>query len=63
VKRGGVTGRPLQIRAVLGAWACTLLEAALVRDLSWAALGRQYDRDPKTVRAWAIAAINALRTV
>ena len=52
-----------QIRAVLGAWACTLLEAALVWDLSWAALGRQYRCDPKTARAWVIAAIKALRTV
>jgi len=50
-------------RAVLSAWACTLLEAALVRDLSWAALGRHYRCDPKTARAWVIAAIKALRTV
>jgi len=48
---------------VLGAWACTLLEAALVRDLSWAALGRHYRCDPKTARAWVIAAIKALRTI
>ena len=52
-----------QIRAVLGAWACTLLESALVRDLSWAALGRHYRCDPKTARAWVIAAIKALHTV
>jgi hypothetical protein len=44
---------------VLGAWACTLLEAALVQDLSWAALGRHYRCDPKTARAWVIAAIGA----
>jgi hypothetical protein len=56
-----VWARMRQIRAVLGAWACTLLEAALVRDLSWAALGRQYRCDPKTARAWVIAAIKALR--
>ena len=52
-----------QIRNRLGAWACTLLDLVLVRDLSWAALGRHYLRDPKTARAWAIAAIKALRTV
>jgi hypothetical protein len=57
------SARLRQIRAVLGAWACTLLEAALVRDLSWAALGREYERDPKTARTWVIAAIKALRTV
>jgi hypothetical protein len=48
---------------VLAAWACTLLEAALVRDLSWVALGRHYRCDPKTVRTWVIAAIQALHTV
>jgi hypothetical protein len=52
-----------QIRAVLGAWACTLLEAALVEDLSWAALGRHYRCDPEAARAWVIAAIKALRTI
>ena len=57
------SARLCQIRAVLGAWAYTLLEAALVRDLSWAALGRHYRCDPKTARAWVIAAIKALRTV
>jgi hypothetical protein len=57
------SARLRQIRAVLGAWACTLLEAALVQDLSWAALGRHYRCDPKTARAWVIAAIKALRTV
>jgi hypothetical protein len=52
-----------QIRAVLGDCVCNLLEAALVQDLSWAALGRHYRCDPKTARAWVIAAIKALRTV
>jgi len=31
--------------------------------LSWAELGRELCRDPKTARAWVIAAIKALRTV
>jgi hypothetical protein len=57
------SARLRQIRAVLGAWACTLLEAALVRDLSWAALGRHYRCDPKTARAWVIAGIKALHTL
>ena len=57
------SARLRQIRAVLSAWACTLLEAALVRDLSWAALGRHYRCNPKTARAWVIAAIKALRTI
>ena len=52
-----------QIRNRLGAWACTLLDHALVHDLSWAALGQHYHCDPKTARAWVITAIKALRTV
>jgi hypothetical protein len=40
-----------------------MLYLSVVRDLSWAALGREYDRDPKTARAWVIAAIKALRTI
>jgi hypothetical protein len=32
-------------------------------DQPWAALGRHYRYDPKTARAWATAAIKALRTV
>ena len=52
-----------EIRRRLGAFACTLLYLSVVRDLSWAALGREYDRDPKTARAWVVAAIKALRTV
>ena len=56
------SARLRQIRAMLGAWACTLLDAALVRDQSWAALGRHYRCDPKTARVWVIAAIKALRT-
>jgi hypothetical protein len=52
-----------RIRAVLGASASTLLETALVRDLSRAALGRHYRCDPKTGRAWVIAAIKAPRTI
>jgi hypothetical protein len=57
------SSRLRQIRAALGAWTCALLEAALVPDLSWAALGRHYRCDPKTARAWAIAAIKTLATV
>ena len=57
------SARLRQICAALGDWVCNLLEAALVRDLSWAALGRHYRCDPKTARAWVIVAIKALRTV
>jgi hypothetical protein len=52
-----------EIRRRLGAFACTLLYLSVVRDLSWAALGGHYRCDPKTARAWVIAAIKALRTV
>ena len=58
-----VVDRLVEIRTALGAVAVALLEAALVRDLSWAELGRELCRDPKTARAWVIAAIKALRTV
>jgi hypothetical protein len=34
-----------------------------MRDQSWAALVGHYCCDPKTARAWAIAAIKALPTV
>jgi hypothetical protein len=56
------SARLRQIQTMLGAWTCALLEAALVQDLSWAALGRHYGCDPKTARAWVIAAIKALYT-
>jgi hypothetical protein len=52
-----------EVRSVLGAWPCTLLYLSVVRDQSWAALGRHYHCDPKTARAWVIAAIKALRTI
>ena len=52
-----------KIRKALGAWTCTLLYISVVRDQSWAALGRHYRCDPKTARAWVIAAIKALRTI
>jgi hypothetical protein len=52
-----------EVRRVLGAWPYTLLYLSVVRDQSWAALGRHYRCDPKTARAWVIAAIKALRTV
>ena len=52
-----------EIRRRLGAFACTLLYLSVVWDLSWAALGPEYDCDPKTARAWVIAAIKALRNV
>ena len=42
-----------EVRRVLGDWPCTLLYLA----------GRQYRCDPKTARAWVIAAIKALRTI
>jgi hypothetical protein len=57
------TNRLREIHKALGAWACTLLHLSVVRDQSSAALGRQYRCDPKTARAWVIAAIKALHTV
>ena len=58
------SARLRQIRAALGAWTCTLRYLSVVRDQSWAALGRQYRCDPKTARAWVTTAIKApLRTI
>ena len=55
--------RPREVRRALGAWPCTLLYLSVVRDQSWAALGRHYRCDPKTARAWVIAAIKALHAI
>jgi hypothetical protein len=52
-----------EVRRVLGAWPCALLYLSVVRDQSWAALGRHYRCDPKTARAWVIAAIKALHAI
>lgn len=60
VIRLDVLGRLQVVRRALGAFAYDLLEACAVRDLSWAALGRQLDVDAKTARAWTVVAIKAL---
>ena len=48
------------IRGALGPFACRLLAACAVDDVSWAYLGRALGIDPKTARAWTIAALRAL---
>jgi hypothetical protein len=47
-----------QVRADLGPFAFWLLEACLVDDASWRYLGDRFGVDPKTVRAWTIAALH-----
>lgn len=51
------------IRRALGPVGFALLEAHLVDDLTWRAIGARYRRDPKTVRAWTIVALRALAAV
>jgi hypothetical protein len=69
--RGGVSGPALtrrvdaiarldQVRAGLGVIALGLLEACLADDCSWRYLGDRLGIDPKTARAWTIAALRAL---
>ena len=52
-----------EIALRLGAIPFALLDLAIVKNLAWAAIGRGLDVDPKTARAWAIAAINALAQI
>ena len=40
-----------------------LLDASVVQNLSWAAIGRGFGVDPKTARAWSITAIRALAQI
>ncbi len=50
------------VRAI-GTVPCALIKAFVVDDMSWAAIGRRFDVDPKTARAWVIASIKALATL
>ena len=52
-----------QIALHLGAVMYALLDAAVVQNLSWAAIGRGFGIDPKTARAWSITAIRALAQI
>jgi hypothetical protein len=58
--RADALARLAELRIDLGSVALGLLEACLVEDRSWASLGRRLGIDPKTARAWTIAAIHAL---
>ena len=48
------------VRRRLGAFAYGLLEACVVDDCSWAALGRRLHIDPTTARSWSIMALREL---
>lgn len=62
-RRADALNRLHAIRRELGPVGFALLEYHLVDDLSWRAIGARYCRDPKTVRAWTIAALRALAVV
>jgi hypothetical protein len=48
------------LRGELGEVVYTLVTLVAVEDASWAAIGRRFGVDPKTGRAWAITALQAL---
>ena len=51
------------VRAELGSFAIELLEVVFVDDRTWSSLGHGLGIDPRTARAWTIAALRALATV
>jgi hypothetical protein len=62
-RRADALARLEAVRAGLGSFALGLLEACLADDASWRYLGSRLGVDPKTARAWTIAAIHALATL
>jgi hypothetical protein len=52
-----------RVEAVLGPFACGLLEACLIFDFTWQHLADCRGVDPRTVRAWTVLAIKALARV
>jgi hypothetical protein len=48
------------VEVALGEFAVALIRCCAVDDLAWAAIGRQLDRDPETVRDWTVIAIRCL---
>jgi hypothetical protein len=48
------------IREALGAVAVGLIEACVVADMSWCALGRRLGIDHKTTKKWTVTALNGL---
>jgi hypothetical protein len=62
-RRADALARLDGVRANLGSFALWLLEACLADDASWRYLGARLGVDPKTARAWTIAAIRALATL
>jgi hypothetical protein len=53
----------VDVERTMGATVYGILLGVMVDDLSGAGLGRRLDRDPKTAKGWAIAALKALATV
>jgi hypothetical protein len=48
------------IRSAIGSFAVTILEAVIVDDVSWAALGAFWNVHPKTARRWTVTSLRAL---
>jgi hypothetical protein len=51
------------IRHRVGELAYDLLYLCLVEDLAWAEIGRRLQADPKTARAWTVAAVRRLAEI
>jgi hypothetical protein len=55
--------RLLWVRHQIGTFAARLCDQVIIADVAWAELGRRYHCDPKTARAWGIAAVQLLPAV
>ena len=62
VAQAEALARLSQIKQALGS-LYTLVELAIVEELSWAALGRRLNIDQRTARKWVAGAIAALATL
>lgn len=60
VARLDATTKLRVIEAVIGTLATKLLIASVIKDLTWAAIGRACRRSPHTVQDWTVLAIRAL---
>jgi hypothetical protein len=63
VARHDAISRLHELHRDLGGFAIDLLEAHIVDDESWSAIGRRLRVHPKTARTWTIIALRALAAV
>lgn len=55
--------RLAKLRGEFGEVVFSLAVMLVIEDACWAVIGRKFRVDPKTARAWCVAAIGALRTI